>query len=163
MNRNYFSLGLVLLLSLIFLGYISNFVQPKIVFNAEVQKISDEDYKRIMNNKQVMSTEKGIEKFRHINIQIKVVTPIVLINHVKIERDFLEQYLKENDKIQILGGGGFEHGNGKEYADNIEIYLKDISDGELRAILKEFKYKVSWQNLRRDQNDKIFYLKDYLR
>ena len=145
--------------------YILSYVQPKIDFGAQITKISSVDYERILDNKQVISQDKGIEKFRHISVEIKVTTPFgfELINSVKIERDLLHKYLESDDSIQLLSGGEFEHGSGKEYADNIEIYLKDISEEDLRNVLRDFKVKVTWQSIWHSQNDKIFYLRDYLR
>lgn len=54
----------------------------------------------------------------------------------------LHKYLENDDRILIISGWGFEHGNGKEYADDIEIYLKDISEEQLRTMLKDFKIKL---------------------
>lgn len=166
MNRKivlYILSGIVLLFIVVTIIYFSAFIQPKIVFTAEIVGVSNEDYKRILNNAQVMYPNKDIEKFKHINIEIKVTEPIGLKNNIKIERDSLQQYLKNNNKVQILSGGSFEHGNGKEYAENIEIYLIDISEDELRNILKDFRYKVTWNDFNDNPNSKIFYLKDYLK
>jgi len=162
-QKIYILLSIIILLIFTFFVYLTAFIQPKIHFNAGINPISDEDYKRIIKNEQVTSSDKGIEEFNHINIKIKVITPLGLIKHVTIDRDKLLVYLKDNDKIQILGGGNFEHGNGKEYKDNIEIYLKETTNDELRNILGDFKYKVSWKNIWNSTNDKIFYLKDYLK
>ena len=153
------SLSLVFFMIFIVFIYISAFIQPKIIFNAKINNISDEDYKRILNNAQVISQDKAIEKFKHVDIDIKVITPLGLMNNVSIQRDLLHKYLNNDDEIQILGGGSFEHGNGKEYAENIEIYLKDASEQELRTMLRDFKIKVKWNK----DKDKIFYLKDYLK
>lgn len=153
------SLSLVFFMIFIVFIYISTFIQPKIIFNAKISNISDEDYKRILNNAQVISQDKAIERFKHIDIDIKLITPLGLMNNVSIERDLLHKHLNNDDKIQILGGGSFEHGNGKEYAENIEIYLKDASEEELRAMLEDFRIKVKWNK----NKDKIFYLKDYLK
>jgi hypothetical protein len=133
-------------------------------FRAQITQISSADYERILNNEQVISQDKGIDRFRHISIEIKVIVPFGLgcFNNIKIVRDLLHKYL-ENDEIQILSGGNFEHGNGMEYADNIEIYLKDMSEEQLRTMLKDFKVMVTWQDLWHLHNDKVFYLRDYLR
>lgn len=166
MNRKrilYIFSGTILLCIIAGIFYYSTFLQPKIVFSAEVSNVSNEDYERILDNEQVKYPNKNIEKFKHINIEVKVVEPMGWKSNIKIQRDMLEQYLDNNEKIQILGGGSFEHGNGKEYADSIEIYLVDISDSELRNILKDFRYKVTWIDFMDKPNSKIFYLKDYLR
>lgn len=166
MNRkrvSYAILGLGLLLIAIFATYFSSFIQPKIVFKAGISTVSNEDYKRILNNSQVMYTNKNIEKFKHINVEIKVTEPIGTKCNIKIERDIFHQYLKSNEKIQILGGGSFQHVNGKEFREDIEIYLIDISDDELKNILKDFRYKVTWNDFNGNPNSKIFYLKDYLK
>lgn len=110
-----------------------------------------------------MYPNKDIEKFKHINIEIKVIEPVGVNSNIKIERDILQQYLKDNKKIQILSGGSFEHGNGKEYAENIEIYLIDLSADELRNALEDFRYKVTWKDIWDKPNDKVFYLRDYLK
>lgn len=162
----YFLPILILLLIIVaYFFYLLSYIQPKIDFEAQITKISSADYQRILDNKQVVSQDKEIEKFRQISVEIKVTTPfgLGLINSVKIERDLLQKYLEGDNRIQILSGGGFEHGNGKEYADHIEIYLKDISEEQLRTILKDFKVKVTWQSKWQSYSDKIFYLGDYLR
>lgn len=145
--------------------YLLSYVQPKIDFKAQITTVSTDDYQRILDNKQIVSQDKGIDKFRHVRVEIKVTTPVgpELINSVNIERDLLHQYLENDDRIQILGGGGFEHSNGKEYVDNIEIYLKDISEEQLRTKLKDLKVKVIWLSIWNSQGDKIFYLGDYLK
>lgn len=158
----YISSGIIFLFVITLFLYLSTFIQPKIVFTADITDISSEDYKRIMNNSQVMHPDKDIRQFKHINVQIKAEEPAGSNYHIKIERDILSQYLKNNKDIQILSGGSFEHGNGKEYAENIEIYLIDISENELRNMLGNFRYKVTWVNMWNKRNDKIFYFKDYL-
>lgn len=149
-----------------YLIYLLSHVQPKIDFEAQITKINSADYQRILDDKQVvLSQDKGIEEFRHISVEIKVTTPFGLsfINSVKIERDLLQKYLENDDRIDVLSGGGFKHGNGMEYGDNIEIYLKDISEEQLRALLEDFKLKVTWRSMWQSNNEKIFYLGDYLR
>lgn len=149
-------------LILIFTVYISSFIQPKITFTANITSVTEEDYKRLLTNKQVMYQDQDIDKFKHSNISIKVTIPFGFTNNVKIDRDLLHDYLQSYDKIQLLSGGGFEHGNGKEYADNIEIYLINCSVDDLKDMLRAFRYKVTWSDLWNNKNDKIFYLKDYL-
>lgn len=149
----------------IYFIYLLSFLQPKIDFEAQITMISSADYQRILDNEQVvLSQDKGTDKFRHIGVDIKVTNPfgLGLTNSVKIERDLLQKYFENDDRIQVLSGGGYEHGNGKEYRDNIEIYLKDISEEQLRTMLKGFKVKVTWQSIWHSHNDKIFYLGDYL-
>jgi hypothetical protein len=109
-----------------------------------------------------MYPNKDIEKFKHINIHIKVTEPIG-VNSVKIERDIAWEYLKNNEKIQILSGGSFENAKGKEFGENIEVYLIDLSDDELRRTLGNVRYKVTWYDFWKKQNDKVFYLRDYLK
>ncbi|KGK81029.1 hypothetical protein DP68_18735, partial [Clostridium sp. HMP27] len=90
--------GMALLFIVIVAVYFSAFIQPKIVFTVEIGTVSNEDYKRILNNAQVMYPNKDIEKFKHINIEIKVTEPVGVNNNIKIERDILQQYLKDNKK-----------------------------------------------------------------
>lgn len=44
-----------------------------------------------------MEDEIQIDKFKRINIKIKVTEPTEINNHVRIERDILHQYLKSNE------------------------------------------------------------------
>jgi hypothetical protein len=75
----------------------------------------------------------------------------------------LQKYIQNNDKIQDLSGGSFEHGNGREYAENCEIYLKNITEDELKAMLGDFRVKVAWKDMLKDSNEKNFYFRDYLK
>jgi hypothetical protein len=169
-----FSVLVPLAVILAYLIYISSYVQPKIDFQAQITKISSGDYQTILANlhegilakKPVISQDQdiGMDKFRNVSVKIKVTTPIGLIKSVKIERDPLHKYLENDDRIQILSGGGFEDGNGREYTDYIDIYLKkEISEDQLRMLLKDCKIKVTWQNVWHSLDDKIFHLQDYLK
>ncbi|WP_010073386.1 hypothetical protein [Clostridium cellulovorans] len=163
-KKNVFSSLLVIVLVFNFLAgvYFSAFIQPKIVFRAEITKVSGQDYERILNDDHGMYANKDIEKFRHIRVEIKVIEPIGIENDIQIERDNLEKYLK-NNKLQVIGGGLFEYGEGKEYEENSEIYLSDISENELRNILQDFRYKVTWKDCWNKENDKVFYFRDYVK
>lgn len=146
----YIFLGIVLLLVIIGVIYYSPFIQPKILFTAEITPINKTYY----NNS---------DKFKHIRVEIKVVDPLGVIRHVKVARDEFRQYLEGNDKIEIKSGGGsnFEYGN--EYVENVLVYLDDLSEDELVNILGDFKYKVTWEDLVGNEESKILYFKDYLK
>ena len=164
----YISLGIIFLLTITLFIYLSTFVQPKIIFTAKISKISGEDYKKMMSTPKVMLAGQGIEKFRHINMQVKIITPFPIINDVEIEKSssqqyFIQPYLKNNDKIQILGGSTYAHGNGKEYAESSDIYMKNISEDELKGVLGDLKIKIIWQNIWNKKESQIFYFKDYLK
>ncbi|AGK95829.1 hypothetical protein [Clostridium pasteurianum] len=168
MNRKriLYILSAVILLVIVALSlYFSTFVQPKIVFIPQINKISSEEYKTILNNRQVVA-EKGIEKYRNIDLQIKITNPILLIRNVKIEEDrtnMLYEYIKNNNNIQILDDSNSRMGNDTQYNENINIYLKNTSQNDLKNIIGNFRVRVSWKNIWGSQNYKIFYLKDYLK
>ena len=149
--------------------YLSTFLQPKIIYTAQINNVNTEDFKKLMNNNpQVIYNTKEINKFKKIHIQMKIITPLVIINHTHIESEpsqlfLLQQYLKDNDKIQILNGGNSSLGNGKEYDETMGIYLKNISEDEFKNILGDFRIKILWQDIWSNENNKILYLKDYLK
>lgn len=145
----------------ILLLYTTTFIQPKIIFKTEVSTVNDEDYSRIIGNNQVKSENKEIERFKHISVEINVKTPFGLIKNVHIDRVMLEEYLRDNNSVQILSGGSYQHGNQREYAEEIGIYLNDITEDELRNILSDFKYKVKWTNMWNESNEEIYYFNDY--
>jgi hypothetical protein len=163
------SLVITFLLIITLFLYLSTFVQPKIIFTTQINKVSDTDYKKILaNNTKVIFPDISIEKFRRIELQVKIIAPFGIINHANIEKDasqqyLIQQYLKDNNKIQILGGNYFAQGNGMEYDENMEIYLKNISEDELKGILGNFKIKILWKNIWNIQDKKILYFKDYLK
>ncbi|MDS0527841.1 hypothetical protein NNC19_19290 [Clostridium sp. SHJSY1] len=140
--------------------YILSYIQPKIVFTSGMKTISDEDYKRILNNQQVSYSNKNIDKFKEISVGIKSKEPMGINSHIKIERDILKEYLRNDEHIQILGGNSFDHGS--EYNESIEVYLIDISEDELKKSLENFKYKAKWNNIWNNNYNQVFYLKDYL-
>lgn len=166
MNRKrilYILSAAILLVIIALFLYFSTFIQPKIVFVPQINKISSEEYKEILNNRQVSPSE-GIEKFRNISLQIKIINPIFLIRDVKIgnKSNMLYEYIKNNSNIQELDGSYFEMGNGTQYNEVINLYLKNVSENDLKNIIGNFKVRVSWKNIWGSQNYKIFYLKDYL-
>lgn len=167
MNRKriiYILLAVILLVIIILFLYFSTFVQPKIVFVPQINKISSEEYKTILNNRQV-SPDKGIKEFRNIDLQIKIVNPILLIRNVKLEgkTNMLNEYIKNNNNIQILDNSNFRMGNDTQYNENINIYLKNMSENDLKNIIGNFKVRVTWKNIWGNKDYKIFYLKDYLK
>lgn len=164
----YVSSGLVIFLILMLFIYLSTFLQPKIVFTTQINKISDEDYKKRRNEGKVQNLGNGGEKIRDIKLQIKVVTPFGLINSVKIDRDQAQPYLLQqcligNDKVLILGGGYAGQGNGKEYDESMEVYLANLSENEFRSIIGETKIKIKWHNIWNSENYKNLYIKDSLK
>jgi len=51
--------------------YLLSYVQPKIDFEAQITRVSSDDYQRILDNEHLLlSPDKGIEKFRHIIVDI---------------------------------------------------------------------------------------------
>jgi len=160
-----FSFLIIFILIITNFIYLSSYLQPKIDFKAQITKINSVDYQRILDSEQVtLLQDKGKEKFAHISVDIKVTNPfgLSLTKSMTIERDLLHEYLEKDERIQILSGGGYEHGNGMEYGDDIEIYLKDISEEQLRTTLEGFKVKVAWKNIWQIHCDKIFCFGDYL-
>lgn len=54
-------------------------------------------------------------------------------------------------------------GSGKLYEEDVNVYLKDDSEEDLKSILGDFRIKVTWHSIWSPAQDtKIFYLKDYL-
>lgn len=165
-GKVYIFTGAILLIVITIILYVSTFAQPKVKFKAQISKISEADYKRIMSNGQVLSQDNGIDKFRHIDLEVKVTVPAALIKHASIEpsqRYIITPYLKDNNKMLLLSGGGSWNGDGRYFNENVEIYMKDISEDELRKILGDLKVKVTWQNIFNKSDDKIYYFKDYLK
>lgn len=155
----YILTGIVLLLILVVNIYVSTIIQPKIVFTAEITKASDQIYYQMQNK----YANKDITQFKNISVQIKVTAPMGVNNNVKIDRDILEKYLSKYKKIQPLGGGSFEYPYENEYSESLEVYLGGLSEDELRNILGNFKYKVTWDDSWNNKSSKIFYLRDYLK
>jgi competence CoiA-like predicted nuclease len=167
-HNSFILLGTIALLVISLFLYLSTFVQPKITFTAQINNISAEDYKRIMDNAKVIPSDKSIEKFKRIDLKISIVKPMGIIRRAYIEnipsQQFLmKQYLIENHKIRIVHGDcTFSH-SGMDYSENVEVYLNDITEDELKTILGNFKVVVLWQNIWGNKGSKILYLKDYLR
>lgn len=158
-------LGIIILMAIVLGSYLSTFVQPQIYVIAQISQASKQEYEKAMA--QVMSSDKGIEKFRHINLKIKVTHPFILINGMRIEKAPSEQYLiksylEKNSRLQILGGGMSSNGEGTDYSEDITIYMKDMSEDELRSKVGNLRISISWQNIWNKKDSKIFYLKDYL-
>jgi len=153
------SFAVICLSTITLFFYLSTFVQPKITFTVKINKISEKDYKGVYPGT-------SIDKIREIDLKINIITLFGISRQTHIETEpsqlyLLQQYLKDEDKIRILGGGGSSQGGGMEYHESAEISLENISEDELRNILGDFRIKILWKDLWNNENSKIFYFKDY--
>lgn len=155
--------GVTALLLIGAMFYYSSYIQPRIEFTAKITGISTQEYKTIVENKQVDVSNRRMDEFRKISVSILVSQPFGVDFRIKINRDILMKYLSNSPEIQIVTGGSFEHGNGREYAENAEVLLNGMSDEGLREVLKNFKYRVSWKDIWNAKKDEAFYMKDYLK
>ncbi|MEE0712220.1 hypothetical protein, partial [Romboutsia timonensis] len=64
--------------------YISMFIKPIINFSAEINNIENESYKQIIKNDNGISSNEKIEKFKRLNITIKIKAPLIFIRNVKV-------------------------------------------------------------------------------
>ena len=162
-KRIYIILLSILLILTLFL-YFSTFMQPKIDFTVQINKVSANDNKEAYYSLQGASAE----KIRNINLRIKITAPFGIISHAKIEKDIsvqnlMQQYLNDNTKIHTLGGGIYQKGDGTEYNENITININNTSEDEIKSILGDLRIKIVWENIWKKDNYKVFYIKDYLK
>ena len=85
--------------------YISMFIKPIINFSAEINNIENESYKQIIKNDNGISSNEKIEKFKRLNITIKIKAPLIFIRNVKVESDELYKLLEEDKRIKVLSDG----------------------------------------------------------
>ena len=92
----------------ILLMYFTVFCKPNINFSTEINNISTQDYKNILDSNQIILEEnKEIDNFKYISVNVKIKAPYILVKNVKISTPGLEQYL-DNNNITILGTGGVD-------------------------------------------------------
>ena len=141
--------------------YISMFIKPIINFSAEINNIENESYKQIIKNDNGISSNEKIEKFKRINITIKIKAPLIFIRNVKVESDELYKLLEEDKRIKVLSDGQVNDKKINTYT--AYIYLNNIDIKELKKIIGDFNYTITWKNIWNNRSYEKFYIKDYIR
>ena len=111
------------------------FIKPIINFSAEINNIENESYKQIIKNDNGISSNEKIEKFKRLNITIKIKAPLIFIRNVKVESDELYKLLEEDKRIKVLSDGQVNDKKINTYT--AYIYLNNIDIKELKKINME--------------------------
>ncbi|HEY5560624.1 MAG TPA: hypothetical protein VIK72_02525 [Clostridiaceae bacterium] len=161
-NKNCVIGILLLLLFLLFIINMVTFITPKVYITTGIRPVTDKDYELFIKYSTVPLEKKTRSNCRYIYVQVKVVTPLLVIRNVQIERDTLQEYLyKSNSDVQFLGR---YYSDGKKgYSDGIDVYSDGISDKKLKDIFKDYKIEVPWRDLWNGNRNNIYYLKDTLK
>lgn len=158
--------SLILLICIGIIGYLISFSEPKITIEAEIKPVTDLDYNRITKRTEPFINTAKKDDFKRIDIKIKYSQPIVIISNRKIEFDRLHTALESGNKVVNLSGGSGEQDNTDEliasYTQSAEVYLNGISVGELTDLFKDHKIKISWYKFGTGNEERIYYLKDFL-
>lgn len=141
--------------------YLTTFIKPTINFSAKINGITTEDYKRIKKEEQGLPKNVDIKRLKHVDIQVKVKSPNILIKDIKFNSDGFYDFLRDNEKVRMLGDSIVTYN--KKHTETLEVYLENANDKELKDIIGNFKYVISWKNIWNYQSEEIFYLKDYLK
>ena len=102
-----------------------------------------------------------IEKFKRLNITIKIKAPLIFIRNVKVESDELYKLLEEDKRIKVLSDGQVNDKKINTYT--AYIYLNNIDIKELKKIIGDFNYTITWKNIWNNRSYEKFYIKDYIR
>ena len=116
--------------------------------------------KSLLNCHNPKSNEK-IEKFKRLNITIKIKAPLIFIRNVKVESDELYKLLEEDKRIKVLSDGQVNDKKINTYT--AYIYLNNIDIKELKKIIGDFNYTITWKNIWNNRSYEKFYIKDYIR
>lgn len=153
----YIIMGILILL----LMYFSVFCKPNINFSTEINNISEEDYQRIVDSKQVTLEEnETINNFKHLSINVKIKSPYGFVKNIKISTPQLSEYLEQSNVV-VLSDGWIDAY--KERTENVYIYLNNTDKKSLMNRLKDFKYIITWANIWNKTDKEIFYFNDYLK
>ena len=153
----YIIMGILILL----LMYFSVFCKSNINFSTEINNISTQDYKNILDSNQIILEEnKEIDNFKYISVNVKIKAPYILVKNVKISTPGLEQYL-DNNNIVILSTGGVDAY--MEKTEQVLVYLNNVDEKSLKNILKDFKYVLQWSNIWNKIEKVNYYFNDYLK
>ena len=161
-NKNRVIGILLLLLFLLFIINMVTFMTPKVYITTKIRPVTDKDYGMFIKNSTVPIEKKTRSNCRSIYVQVKVVTPLLVIRDVQIGGDTLQEYLyKSNSDVQFLGR--YYSDSKKEYSDGIDVYSDGISDEKLKDIFKDYKIEISWRDLWNGHRNNVYYLKDTLK
>ena len=149
--------------------YLISFAEPQVVIKATIKTVSQEDYKRIQERRDIDLSQYSIDKFKHIDITFEYKEPLFVIKDRKINADFLvdiDKVFADNEKVMDFSGGGFTWDNKSEgkamYQRNKELLLRNISESELIELLDDLRVRVKWNKVLKGEEKRIYYIKDYL-
>ena len=110
---------------------------------------------------EIFANVEKIEKFKRLNITIKIKAPLIFIRNVKVESDELYKLLEEDKRIKVLSDGQVNDKKINTYT--AYIYLNNIDIKELKKIIGDFNYTITWKNIWNNRSYEKFYIKDYIR
>jgi hypothetical protein len=153
---------IVIILIIAFVIYNLTFIEPKVYVTARITNVTDKDYELFVKYGKAPLKEKTRNNCRLINVKVKVVKPFLLLSNVEIQKDTLMEFLYfPSCRAQSIGSYYSE--SRQEYSQGVDIYLNGTSESGLKDIFKDYKIVVSWVDISNKHDNKIYYLKDYLK
>lgn len=157
LKMRYILVGICLILCV----YLTTFIKPTINFSAKINDISIEDYNRIKKEEQGLPKDVDIKHLKHVDIQVNAKAPNILIKDINFNSEGFYDFLRDNEKVRMLGESMVTYN--KKHTETLEVYLENATVKDLREVIEDFKYIVSWKNIWNFPDKEIFYLKDYLK
>ncbi|KPI57403.1 hypothetical protein IM33_00190 [Clostridioides difficile] len=157
LKMRYILVGICLILCV----YLTTFIKPTINLSAKINDISIEDYNRIKKEGQGLPKDVDIKHLKHVDIQVNAKAPNILIKDINFNSEGFYDFLRDNEKVRMLGESRVTYN--KKHTEILEVYLENANAKDLREVIEDFKYIVSWKNIWNFQDKEIFYLKDYLK
>ncbi len=153
---------------LLLVFYLSTFAAPRLYVMADIQAVTEKDFKIFIQNNDGIPTEKKTrENCRFFTVELKLSRPFLITRNLDINYENLGGYLMEeqfrNNKegeFRFLGSYSATD-NGYHIFDGIDIYSEGMTDARLYDFFGDFRIELSWVDLLGRSHHQYYYLKDY--
>jgi hypothetical protein len=148
--------------------YLASFATPRLSVIADIQAVTEKDYKIFVQNNDGNPTEKKTrENCRFFTVEMELKRPILFTRNMDIDYENLGGYMMEEQfRSNTVGeftflGSYSANDNGYHTVDGIDIYSEGMTDMRLYDFFGDYRIDLSWVDLFGRQHHQYYYLKDY--
>ena len=131
--------------------YISTYATPKVYISYKIDDVSEKNFNIFLNNNDNIPVSKKIRtNCRSFFVNIRVTYPYFVVRDVKIDNEFLYDYILNNtnkNENNFISLGSY-NGRGKnEYSEKIDLYMEGITDRIVKDFFSNYKIKLEWRSI----------------
>jgi hypothetical protein len=158
----------IILVIILLLLYLASFATPRLSLMADIQVVTEKDYKIFIQNNDGIPTEKKTrENCRFFTVEMEITRPFFFTRNMDINYENLGGYLMEEEfRNNTVGeftflGSYSANDSGYHTFDGIDIYSEGMTDTRLYDFFGDYRIELTWTDLFGKRHHQYYYLKDY--